>query len=730
MQTKSNLLCQEPFNSMNSLWWAPSWTTTISTAHTQDEQQFEVNSRDGEAGDELTQFPVYGTCVNSTKFPENRVPTAHEWLQLGVGLGEEEEDDDDEKEVEDDEDESNNENVSSTQPRKQQPEKKKTEEWEETLWHTETALQSSEAPEKPQQLTTSENHDKSIVDRQHWMPDQLCKQCNSCEAPFTVFRRRHHCRRCGQVFCSSCSAYFVPYNNTTQRVCQLCRDQLVKDGENDGTKHKGDGDAVHTVAITEQAPPQAQPANGLVGQVAAQHLESMATELIRVHAASIWNSSAANREKWIHQLLTLATRCCATVEPNVRKGDLLDVRPYVKIKRIAGGCYSDCAYLSGVVFRKTVTHKRMAKCLQKPIVLLLAGSLDFYGRTENHFASLDTLFEQETKYLEILINKITKLKPDIVIIGRSASRKAQEMLLRADIVLIQRVKASLLDRIARQTGATVISSTDQLMNQFGTSVLGHCERFRLVTFRNNEAYDPNAEPRNSVEREAALCAQQLGDKVWDGATAVKSGLAKRGVANTFVMLEGCPKNLGCTIVLRGGTRDFLAQVKNVLRFLVHVAYNIRLETTFLRERGAVLRSTFSVSTAHTQSSSLAVDFGPPPVGRKVRPWNGDNVNQNEQGEITAMDHQSILITSVWMADKSQCCPAEVKGICYYSLQDVALGQFLRDSCFNLSLKCQNPSCKKTVLDHSLAFVHNDGLINITVRKNFVHMSVLTLRILY
>lgn len=69
-----------------------------------------------------------------------------------------------------------------------------------------------------------------------------------------------------------------------------------------------------------------------------------------------------------------------------------------------------------------------------------------------------------------------------------------------------------------------------------------------------------------------------------------------------------------------------------------------------------------------------------------------------------------------MTEKTQCCPAEVKGICYYSMQDVSLGQFLRDSCFNLSLKCQNPSCKKSVLDHSLSFIHNDGMINISVER--------------
>ena len=112
-----------------------------------------------------------------------------------------------------------------------------------------------------------------------------------------------------------------------------------------------------------------------------------------------------------------------------------------------------------------------------------------------------------------------------------------------------------------------------------------------------------------------------------------------------------------------------------------------------------------------------MDFGEAPNGRKVRPWNGeDEYARQDNGDITAFDHGAILVTSIWMTEKSQCCPAEVKGICYYSLQDVSLGQFLRDSCFNLSLKCQNPNCKKSVLEHSLSFVHNDGLLNIVVEE--------------
>ncbi|CBK21583.2 uncharacterized protein [Blastocystis hominis] len=36
------------------------------------------------------------------------------------------------------------------------------------------------------------------------MPDEVCLSCYGCQQKFTVIRRRHHCRICGQVFCSDC----------------------------------------------------------------------------------------------------------------------------------------------------------------------------------------------------------------------------------------------------------------------------------------------------------------------------------------------------------------------------------------------------------------------------------------------------------------------------------------------------------------------------------------------
>ena len=42
------------------------------------------------------------------------------------------------------------------------------------------------------------------------MPDSVSKQCYECGERFTTFRRRHHCRVCGQIFCSKCCCDEIP----------------------------------------------------------------------------------------------------------------------------------------------------------------------------------------------------------------------------------------------------------------------------------------------------------------------------------------------------------------------------------------------------------------------------------------------------------------------------------------------------------------------------------------
>ncbi|XP_059830151.1 lateral signaling target protein 2 homolog isoform X3 [Hypanus sabinus] len=68
--------------------------------------------------------------------------------------------------------------------------------------------------------------DEDFEDPPEWVPDEACSYCTACKAPFTVIRRKHHCRSCGKIFCSRCSSHSAPLPRYGQmkpvRVCTHC----------------------------------------------------------------------------------------------------------------------------------------------------------------------------------------------------------------------------------------------------------------------------------------------------------------------------------------------------------------------------------------------------------------------------------------------------------------------------------------------------------------------------
>jgi len=72
--------------------------------------------------------------------------------------------------------------------------------------------------------------------KQFWMDDHACKVCFNCETPFTLFRRKHHCRVCGRIFCNACSSKTIDGTEYDYpgfvRVCNECYEfaSKVKDG--------------------------------------------------------------------------------------------------------------------------------------------------------------------------------------------------------------------------------------------------------------------------------------------------------------------------------------------------------------------------------------------------------------------------------------------------------------------------------------------------------------------
>jgi len=58
-----------------------------------------------------------------------------------------------------------------------------------------------------------------------WANDDDHRVCMGCAEAFTFFRRRHHCRKCGGVYCSTCCRRRVP---SELRVCGTCGSPLLR----------------------------------------------------------------------------------------------------------------------------------------------------------------------------------------------------------------------------------------------------------------------------------------------------------------------------------------------------------------------------------------------------------------------------------------------------------------------------------------------------------------------
>ncbi|KAI0785293.1 hypothetical protein BC629DRAFT_1582350 [Irpex lacteus] len=248
-----------------------------------------------------------------------------------------------------------------------------------------------------------------------------------------------------------------------------------------------------------------------------------------------------NIKEWEETLLKLALRAD------------MDVRRYVKIKKIPGGAPRDSEYVDGAVITKNVAHKSMLKTQRNPRVMLVTFPLEFQ-RVEGQYVHFGQILLQEKDYLGNLASRIAALRPHIVLVEKSVSRIALEALAKRGIAVARTVKPSAISFVARMTQGDLALEPR----------LGHCSKFSIQTFDH---------PLIPGRRKA------------------------------YMRFEGCNREMGCTIILRGGDIDVLRRVKKVTRFMAFMVRNLRLETHLWKDSVITLPALTKTATPEPLSSS-------------------------------------------------------------------------------------------------------------------------------
>ncbi len=152
---------------------------------------------------------------------------------------------------------------------------------------------------------------------------------------------------------------------------------------------------------------------------------------------------------------------------NAYKVDIEDV----KVEKKAGGSLRDTNLIRGIVLDKEVVHGGMPKKLEKAKIALVNSALEI-EKTEfdakiniNSPDQMKLFLEEENRILKTMVDKIVAAGANVVICQKGIDDIAQHYLAKANVLAVRRVKESDMTKLARATGARIISNLDDLSSK-------------------------------------------------------------------------------------------------------------------------------------------------------------------------------------------------------------------------------------------------------------------------
>eukprot|EP01022_Parablepharisma_sp_SALTPOND_P034232 TRINITY_DN909_c0_g1_i1.p1 TRINITY_DN909_c0_g1~~TRINITY_DN909_c0_g1_i1.p1 ORF type:complete len:1369 (+),score=139.37 TRINITY_DN909_c0_g1_i1:110-4108(+) len=511
--------------------------------------------------------------------------------------------------------------------------------------------------------------------RANWLPDNAASTCFKCHTPFTFSQRRHHCRVCGNVFCTKCSSKkSIAGHKTVKsvRVCDKCYKLL-----NSFTKdldHSEKQRLYHTKVKKDER---------LKGEGVPEEIKTERTlnEIEQEHILRICKKLCEENkipEEYEARLSEMVLHAVSTVKPSVTIKDGMKFTDYVKIKLMPGKDISASRYVNGVVFTKNVADKRMRTDLINPSILLIRG--DLAGSKEDiEIDSFRDILALETHFAQKITKIIMGIKPSVIIVEKSVSIPILEKLRDQNITVFCNVKQGIMNRIARLTGTAPCLTADLLSRHLP---LGKCVRCFI----------------ESVQRTG------------------KESIAR--IDRSYTFFEGCIESLGCTLCIAGKDIKLLQRVKTVLRQMLFFGRDLALETAYL----------IGLNVDWTKANGKVYLMDAIGIDRYI--------SANEILITKLYLHQAEVQYNAGLSEDlinrkgRRLCgePKRIKLQCYTNKEDSPFGEFVTDIMEIINEQCS--ICQRKRFTHQLIYYHGYGKIKVNAEPNNEHVEVGTSNGLY
>ena len=140
----------------------------------------------------------------------------------------------------------------------------------------------------------------------------------------------------------------------------------------------------------------------------------------------------------------------------------------VKVEKRVGGAIEDSEIVEGMLIDKERVHPSMPKTVTGAKILLLNAPVE-YKKTEVDAeisitapAQLQLFLDEEEKMIKGIVDKIVASGANVLFCQKGIDDIAQHYLAKAGVFAVRRVKKSDMEKLARATGGSIISSIDAI----------------------------------------------------------------------------------------------------------------------------------------------------------------------------------------------------------------------------------------------------------------------------
>jgi archaeal chaperonin len=283
---------------------------------------------------------------------------------------------------------------------------------------------------------------------------------------------------------------------------------------------------VHPVVVVDGYSRAAEKAQKILEEIAEKVDPTSRPDLLKVAATSMLTKLVNEDAPHLAAVVVDAIALIAEKGEGGYKADIENV----KVEKKPGGALTDTRLIRGIVLDKEVVHSGMPKRVEEAKIALVNSALEI-EKTEfsaeiriNDPQQMQQFMDEESSILRAMVEKVKEAGANVLICQKGIDDLAQHFLAKAGVLTVRRVKESDMGKLAKATGARMVTNLEDLTSKD----LGYA---KLVEER------------------------KLEDDKW-------------------VFIEGCKNPKAVTILVRGGTQRIVDEAERAVHDALMVTKDV------------------------------------------------------------------------------------------------------------------------------------------------------------